>query len=203
MKNLITVWAASLVLAGSAVAQGTRGTPPKAQQPQRGQQPPAAVGHGYVPAHGPAPTPAKAAPARTPAKTTPTPPRGSPQPVQRVADAPGHPTAPHVDAGTDRWVGHDAGPSDPNLRIAHPWAHGHFTGGIGSQHIWRLVGGGRDRFNIGGFFFEVAPFEYAYVTDWLWDSDDIVLYADPDHVGWYLAYNVRLGTYVHVMFLGT
>ena len=176
-------------------AQQPKAQPSRAPQQQRGGHE-QGVGNGHIPQHGPAP--ARTAPA----------PRQQAQPQQgeqrrTYQDQPGHPAAPHVHAQNDQWVGHDTGKNDPHYHLDHPWEHRRFTGAIGAQHIWRLHGGNRDRFDIGGFFFQVAPYDYDSSADWQWDNDDIVIYADPDHDGWYLAYNTRLGTYVHVMYLGS
>jgi hypothetical protein len=48
----------------------------------------------------------------------------------------------------------------------------------------------------------VADYDVGFCKDWMWDSDQIVIYNDPDHVGWYLGFNVRLGNFVHFMFMG-
>ncbi len=120
---------------------------------------------------------------------------------RHYSDRPGHPDAPHVDE-RNHWVGHDSGRDDRRFYVDRPFEHGRFAGGLGRNHVWRMGGGHRDRFWFNGYFFSVAPVDYRYCDDWYWDRDEVVIYDDPDHFGWYLAFNVRLNRYVHVSFIG-
>lgn len=194
MKKLTGIAAALLLCSFSAFSQQR----PRAQASHatRAPQPRTSpVGHGYIPAHGPTAVKRPAPPAHAP--------QGAPEGKHpSYSDQKGHPEAPHVHANTGAWIGHGSGPNDPHYHVDHPWEHGHFPGGIGRSYVYRLGGGARGHFRFADFFFSVAPYDYDDCAGWLWDSDDIVIYADPDHIGWYLAYNVRLGTYVHVMYLG-
>ena len=138
------------------------------------------------------------------------PPRGGPKPVtgtphqvepnRNYSDKEGHPNAPHVDKNT--WVGHDTGKDDARYHLDHPFEHGRFVGGFGPKHVWHLAGGGPSRFWFNNWYWSVAPVDIGFCDGWLWDSDEIIIYDDPVHEGWYLAYNVRLGTYIHVQYLG-
>lgn len=156
------------------------------------------VGNGHVPSRGPAPYSSRSQrSAQAPSQH-----QDAPQQRATYNDQKGHPEAPHVHAKGDHWVGHDSGPSDAHYHQDQPWQHGHFTGGFGKRHVFRMEGGGPGRFWFGGFYFSVADYDAGYCNDWFWDRDQLVIYEDPDHDGWYLAYNVRLGTYVHVMYMG-
>lgn len=143
-----------------------------------------------------------AAPMHAPPSHGPSAYHGTPQAHEdrHFSDHVGHPDVPHVDGR--RWVGHDYGPNNAHYHLDHPWEHGHWSGGFGPAHRWRILGGGPDRFWFNNWYWSVAPYDIGYTNGWLWDSDEVVIYEDPDDPGWYLAYNTRLGTYVHVQYLG-
>lgn len=194
MKLLLGLFALLLISSVPALAQERGGQHPSG--------PPKDVGHGYVPRKGP--PPAKTAPHVDEHRDNRGDQRGGDShggPPPKYSDKQGHPEAPHVH-NNGKWVGHDSGRDDARYHVDHPWEHGRFNGGFGRGHVWRIEGGGRDRFWFGGFYFSIFPADYAYCDDWDWGTDQISIFEDPDHDGFYLAYNLRLGTYCHVTFLG-
>jgi len=109
---------------------------------------------------------------------------------------------PHVER--NHWYGHDA-PGDVRYRLERPFAPGRFAN-VGPAHRFAVVRIDRDRHRFwfpGGFFFDVAVWDWPICADWCWDcGNDFVVYDDPDHVGWYLLYNIHTGVYVHVQYAG-
>ena len=105
----------------------------------------------------------------------------------------------------DHWYGHDK-PNDRRYHADHPFEHGHFEH-FGPSYRYKVERFDADRHIFwfpGGLSFQIASWDWPVAADWCWscDSDDFVVYEDPDHDGWYLLYNVHTGGYVHVMYMG-
>jgi hypothetical protein len=93
--------------------------------------------------------------------------------------------------------------NDHVYRVPQGWGHRSFSRDyIGPRHVWRIEGGRRDRFRVRGAYFQVATYDYRYADRWYFDRDNVVIYDDPDNAGYYLAFNVRLGSYLHVVYMG-
>ena len=128
-------------------------------------------------------------------------PRAKPEPEHHPT---GHVnTTPHVN--NDHWYGHDR-PDDKRYHFDHPYEHGRFEH-FGASFRYRIERFDPDHHRLwlpGGFYFEVASWDWPVCADWCWDcADDFTIYEDTDHVGWYLLYNVHTGVYVHVNYMGT
>ena len=194
MKNRVIVLTALAFVAATPVfaqrpeerPREQRAPEQRAQQehPQREANAPRA-NQGHIP-----PAPAKREP------------RAAPEPQRHDGGRVNN--TPHV--SNDHWFGHDK-PNDKRYVVAHPFEHGHF-GEIGPSHRFRV-----ERFDAanhrfwfpGGFYFDIAPWDWTLAADWCFDcgDDDFVVYDDPDHDGWYLLYNVHTGAYIHVQYMGS
>ena len=88
------------------------------------------------------------------------------------------------------------------IHPGHPYPYGHY-GHVRSAfvahsfdvHARRIVL--FDRSN-----WVVAPYDMRLCNGWDWDRDQVYVYNDDHHAGWYLLFNARLGAYVHVEYAG-
>jgi quercetin dioxygenase-like cupin family protein len=165
------------------------------------------VGGGHIPAHGPA-----VATDCTAALAGSQPPAAGS--LHFPGDENGHPYFPHVDAKDDRWVGHDTCADDPHYHLDHPWEQGRYTGGFGAQHVFTLavdkvslpiaewISVESGRIYSDNYYWIISRYDYDTAARWKWAGDQMAIYEDPVHEGWYLAYNPRLGTFTHIEYLG-
>jgi len=179
-KKLVLVLASIFVLSTAfmlaAAGEGQKGSQPSRNRPRANQ--------GHIP-------PAPAA-------------RSNPHEARQPEHMPtGHVNdTPHVNH--NQWFGHEA-PNDQRFHLDHPYMNGHFAHvGPSFRYSVLRVDLNLHRFWLaGGFFFDVAAWDWPFCLDWCWDcGDDFVIYEDTDHIGWYLLYNIHTGIYVHVLYMG-
>ncbi len=185
----------SLVLAAAALAA----TPLAAQQPVRARPPVA-----------------QQAPRRAARAAEPTPRRDDPAPKARD-QTPGRDGRVAPDArdrernarsSSERFERGDRGDErssvgDRRFQLDRPFARGRFVRDAGRRYAVARVDFGAGRVWLAdGFGFEIAGWDRSLTSLWNWRADRFAIEADPDHLGWYLLTDLRLGHSVHVLFLG-
>lgn len=145
------------------------------------------------------------APRANQGRIPPAPPRAQGQQYKREEEHPINGSVDHTPhVNNDHWYGHDD-PGDKRYHADRPFEHGHFVR-LGPTYRYSILRIDRDHHRFwfpGGFDFQVASWDWALCADWCWDcGDDFVVYEDPDHIGWYLLYNIHTGIYVHVLYMG-
>ena len=199
--RLAFAMALALVLALPALSQrageAQRPSEPRAAEPQRAEPRSGEMQHPAQPEH----NQPRANQGRIPAPPAQRESHAKPEPERRDGGRVNN--TPHV--SNDHWYGHDR-PNDKRFHVDHPFEHGRFEH-FGPSYRYNIVRIDRDhrRFWLpGGYFFEIAAWDWALAADWCWEcgGDDFVIYDDPDHPGWYLLYNLHTGAYVHVLYMG-
>ena len=160
-------------------------------EPQRGEQHPGEPVHNQPRANQgriPQPPPQRAS-------------RAKPEPERKAGGRVN--STPHVN--NEHWYGLDK-PNDKRYRVNRPFEHGRFEH-FGPSYRYNVERFDPDRHRFwlpGGFFFEIASWDWALAADWCWNcgGEDFVVYVDPDHPGWYLLYNMHTGAYIHVQYMG-
>ena len=103
-----------------------------------------------------------------------------------------------------RFRDRDRDRDDGRYRLARPFEHGRFRF-LGPRYrypVVRIEIGARRVWLGSGFSFEIAAWDWPYAEPWCWQCDQFAIYVDPYHPGWYLLWDLRLGRYVHVRYLG-
>ncbi|HMD32256.1 MAG TPA: hypothetical protein VKG84_10130 [Candidatus Acidoferrales bacterium] len=158
---------------------------PKHEQPQHAEKNPPRANGGHIPPPPPARTDPKAA-----------------RETEKFQDGRAS-DRPHVN--NDHWYGHEPA-NDARFHVDHPFPHGRFAhfGPTYRYNVLRVDVNAHRFWLPGGFFFEVAPWDWEQCAGWCWNcGNDFVVYEDSDHAGWYLLYNVHTGVYIHVQYLGS
>ena len=135
----------------------------------------------------------------------PPPHREDPHAVKEVEHTPDGKVLDRPHVNNDHWYGH-AAVDDKRFHLDHPFAHGHFEhfGPTYRYNVVRVDVHAHRFWLPGGFFFDIAAWDWAVAANWCWTGcgNIIVVYEDPDHPGWYMIYNTETGAYVHAQYMG-